>query len=193
LPTAVPEGREQFRWPQAALRPSFCTLMKNKYYLITLLVLIVDHLTKWIVRTQMDVHDAIDIIPNYLRISYVRNSGVAFGLFADIQSVWKPYILAAMAVVAVIVILIYSARMPLNRTLLQLALAITLGGILGNFTDRIMHGFVVDFIEFHVKESFHWPTFNVADSAITIGIALLLIDTVKNPEMDEEPQANQEV
>jgi signal peptidase II len=189
----VPEGREQFRWPQAALCPSFCTLMKNKYYLITLLVLIVDHLTKWIVRTQMDVHDAIDIIPNYLRISYVRNSGVAFGLFADIQSVWKPYILAAMAVVAVIVILIYSARMPLNRTLLQLALAITLGGILGNFTDRIMHGFVVDFIEFHVKESFHWPTFNVADSAITIGIALLLIDTVKNPEMDEEPQANQEV
>ncbi len=163
-------------------------LMKNKFYLLTLLVLVLDHLTKWMVRANMDVRDAIDIIPNYLRISYVRNSGVAFGLFADIQSAWKPYVLAAMAVVAVIVILIYSARMPLNRTLLQLALSITMGGILGNFTDRIMHGFVVDFIEFHINESFHWPTFNIADSAITIGIALLLIDTVKNPEMEEELQ-----
>ncbi|HYK91049.1 MAG TPA: signal peptidase II [Acidobacteriota bacterium] len=166
--------------------------MKNKYYLITLLVLAVDHFTKWIVRTNMNIRDAIDIVPSYLRISYVQNSGVAFGLFADIQSAWKPYILAAMAVVAVIVILIYSSRMPLNRTLLQLALAVTMGGILGNFTDRIMHGFVVDFVEFHVHESFHWPTFNVADSAITIGIALLLIDTVKNPEMEEEPQIKQE-
>ncbi len=165
-------------------------LMKNKFYLITLAVLVMDHLTKWIVRTRMDPRDSIELVPNYLRLSYVRNSGVAFGLFADIQSVWKPYILAAMAVVAVIVILIYSSRMPLNRTLLQLALAITMGGILGNFTDRIINGFVVDFIEFHINESFHWPTFNVADSAITIGIALLLIDTVKNPEPEEEPQTN---
>jgi signal peptidase II len=89
----------------------------------------------------------------------------------------------------VVVILMYSARMPSNRVLLQLALAITLGGILGNFTDRILHGFVVDFIEFHIKEVFHWPTFNVADSAITIGIALLLVDTVKHPEVEETETA----
>ncbi len=164
--------------------------MKNKYYLVTLLVLVLDHFTKWLVRSSLGLHDVIEIIPNYLRISYVKNSGVAFGLFADIQSAWKPYVLAAMAVVAVIVILIYSSRMPLNRRLLQVALAITMGGILGNFTDRIVHGFVVDFIEFHINETFHWPTFNVADSAITIGIALLLIDTVKNPEFEEEPQEN---
>jgi signal peptidase II len=137
----------------------------------------------------MDLHDAIEIIPGFLRISYVQNSGVAFGLFADIQSVWKPYILAGMAVLAVIVILIYSSRMPSNRILLQLALAVTMGGILGNFTDRIMHGFVVDFVEFHYREAFQWPTFNVADSAITVGIALLLIDTVKNPELEEELQS----
>jgi len=160
-------------------------MMKSKYYLLTLLVLIIDHLTKWLVRTGMDVRDAIELIPGYLRISYIQNSGVAFGLFANIQSAWKPYLLAAMAVVAVIVIIIYSARMPSGRTLLQLALAVTMGGILGNFTDRVVHGFVVDFIEFHVWESFHWPTFNVADSAITLGIALLLVDTVKNPEVEE--------
>ncbi len=90
-----------------------------------------------------------------------------------------------MAIVAVVVILVYSVRIPLSRTLLHVALALTMGGILGNFIDRVIHGYVVDFIEFHIKDSFYWPTFNVADSAITIGIALLLIDTVKNPEAEE--------
>ena len=163
--------------------------MRNRYYLLALSVFILDHFTKWLVRSRMELYEAIELIPGYARISYVRNSGVAFGLFADIQSVWKPYILASMAVIAVVVILMYSARMPSNRVLLQLALAITLGGILGNFTDRIMHGFVVDFIELHIKEVFHWPTFNVADSAITIGIALLLVDTVKHPEVEETETA----
>ena len=163
--------------------------MRNRYYLLALSVFILDHFTKWLVRSRMELHEAIELIPGYARISYVRNSGVAFGLFADIQSVWKPYILASMAVIAVVVILMYSARMPSNRVLLQLAMAITLGGILGNFTDRILHGFVVDFIELHIKEVFHWPTFNVADSAITIGIALLLVDTVKHPEVEETETA----
>jgi signal peptidase II len=81
--------------------------------------------------------------------------------------------------------------MPTDRVLLQLALAITLGGILGNFVDRVAHGFVIDFIELHIKDAFHWPTFNLADSAITIGIVLLLIDTVKNPEHREEPESTQ--
>ena len=163
--------------------------MRNRYYLLALSVFVLDHFTKWLVRSRMELHEAIELIPGFARISYVRNSGVAFGLFAEIQSVWKPYILASMAVIAVVVILMYSARMPSNRVLLQLALAITLGGILGNFTDRIMHGFVVDFIELHIKEVFHWPTFNVADSAITIGIALLLVDTVKHPEVEETETA----
>jgi signal peptidase II len=163
--------------------------MRNRYYLLAVLVFALDHFTKWLVRSKMDLHEAIELIPGFARISYVRNSGVAFGLFAEIQSVWKPYILASMAVIAVVVILLYSARMPSNRVLLQLALAITLGGILGNFTDRILHGYVVDFLELHIKDVFHWPTFNVADSAITIGIGLLLVDTVKHPEIEETEPA----
>jgi len=160
-------------------------MMRFRFYLVTLLVFVLDHATKWIVRTHMDLHDSIEVIRGYVRISYVRNSGVAFGLFADLQSAWKPYVLAAMAVVAVIVILVYSARMPSGRRLLHLALAVTLGGILGNFTDRVLHGFVVDFIEVHYRDLLHWPTFNLADSAITVGIGLLLIDTLKNPDVEE--------
>jgi signal peptidase II len=156
--------------------------MKKKYFPITLLVLILDQVTKWLASTRLDGHNAVEIIPGYLRLSFMRNSGVAFGLLTEIQSAWKPVILALMAVAAVIVILVYSARMPLNRILLQIALALTMGGILGNLVDRVLQGSVVDFIEFHIHESFYWPTFNVADSAITIGIALLLIDAIKNPE-----------
>jgi signal peptidase II len=112
---------------------------------------------------------------------------VAFGLLNDTDYAWKPYVLAALAIAAMAAIFIYSRRTPQGRKLLQLALAITMGGILGNFFDRIFRGYVVDFIEFHIYEAFHWPNFNVADSAITTGIALLLIDTVKNPGAEEIP------
>ncbi len=162
--------------------------MRGRFLLITLAVLILDHLTKFIVSTKMDLFKAIEIIPGYLRLSYVRNSGVAFGLFDGHPSPWKPYLLAAMAVVAVVIIAVYSWRVPLNRVLLHSALAVTTGGILGNFIDRIVHGSVVDFIEFHIRDSFQWPTFNVADSAITIGIALLLVDALKHTDQEMDPE-----
>ena len=161
--------------------------MRNRSYSLAVLIMALDLLTKWWIRTTFELHQSLEIIPGYLRIIRVHNTGVAFGLFADFHSAWKPYLLALMALVAVVVIVIYSARMPSGRVMLQLALAVTMGGILGNFIDRIVRGFVVDFIEFHVHDSFYWPTFNVADSAITLGIALLLLDTVINPEEQPAP------
>jgi signal peptidase II len=166
--------------------------MRNKYYLFTLLILALDHLSKWIVWLKLDRNNSIELVPGYLRLSLVCNSGVAFGFFAGGTSVWKPYWLAAMAVLALVVLFLYGRRMPPNRQLLQWALALTMGGILGNFVDRLFRGYVIDFIEFHVHESFYFPNFNVADSAITIGIALLLLDTVCNPTLEEaaEPTAD---
>jgi signal peptidase II len=163
--------------------------MKNKYYLITFLIVIADHIAKWIVRAKLYPRETLEIIPGYLRLSYMHNSGVAFGLFDDVESVWKPYVLAGMAIIAVAVIVIYGSRVSQSRKLMQLALATTLGGILGNFIDRLFRGYVIDFIELHIKEVFHWPTFNIADSAITIGIVLLLIDTIRNPALEEEKQS----
>jgi signal peptidase II len=159
--------------------------MRYKYYLITILIFLIDYLTKWIVRENLKPFQPVEIIPGYLRLSYWENSGVAFGLFNDVASAWKPYILAAMAIIAVVVIFLYSIHVPANRRLLQTALAIMSGGILGNLVDRIVRGYVVDFIDFHIHNVFAWPTFNAADSAITIGIALLLIDTVRNPGVEE--------
>jgi signal peptidase II len=161
-------------------------MIKNRYYIISLLILLFDYLTKWVVRVKLDPNQAVDLLPEFLRFSYWENSGVAFGLFDAVTSVWKPYILAGMAVVAVIVLIVYGAHMPPERKLLQVSLAVIIGGILGNFVDRIVRGYVIDFIDFHIYDTFHWPTFNVADSAITIGIALLLIDTIKNPAVKED-------
>lgn len=157
---------------------------RTRFLMIAALVLILDHAAKYVVSMAMSPGDSMEIIPGYLRLAHVRNFGVAFGLFSDPQSVWKPYLLAAMAIVAIIVILVYSSRMPGDRLLLQCALAATMGGILGNFTDRLLRGSVVDFIEVHVNDSFHWPTFNLADSAITVGIALLLLDALRHPEKE---------
>jgi signal peptidase II len=162
--------------------------MKIKFALVTLLVLVLDHATKYLVSTALTLGENIEVIRGYFRISYVLNYGVAFGLFAEPQSAWKPYFLAGMAVVAVAVIVIYSARVPSNRVFLQIALAVTTGGILGNFADRILHGSVIDFIEVHIRNRFYWPTFNIADSAITLGIAMLLIDTLRHPD----PEVRQE-
>jgi signal peptidase II len=159
-------------------------MLKNKYYSVAFIILLVDYLTKWIVRVRLDPVQSVEIIPGYLRLSYWQNSGVAFGLFDAVASVWKPYILAALAVAAVVVIVVYGEHMPPERKLLRASLAIIIGGILGNLVDRIVRGYVIDFIDFHIYDTFHWPTFNVADSAITIGIALLLIDTVKNPAVN---------
>jgi signal peptidase II len=168
--------------------------MKTKYFVAALLVFVLDHATKWIVCAKLNPARPIDLIPGYLSFVYAENTGVAFGFFNSVESPWKPYLLASLAVAAVVLILIYGARMPADRVLLHWALAITMGGILGNLADRVFRGRVIDFIDFHIHEFFHWPAFNVADSSITIGIALLLLDTVKNPageEADAQPTADE--
>jgi len=157
--------------------------MRTRYYLLAMLIMVVDHLSKWLVTLKLP-NSPIELIPGYLRLSIVYNTGVAFGFFAGDKSVWKPYVLAAMAVAALIVIFLYSRHMSPDRYLLQSALAVTTGGILGNFVDRIFRAYVVDFIEFHIHDSFYFPNFNIADSAITIGVALLLIDTVHSPGVE---------
>jgi signal peptidase II len=161
--------------------------MKNKFYFVALVVMVLDLFTKWLMTaTLLNPHRTIELIPEYLRFSYVTNTGVAFGIFRDSQASFKPYILGGLAVIAVMVIIIYGSRTPQRRILLQVALNITMGGILGNFIDRINHGYVVDFIEFHIRDSFYWPTFNLADSAITVGVALLFLDAIKNSEPEKE-------
>ena len=136
------------------------------------IVLILDHLTKWIIRDVV-LDDARYIeITGFFNLVEVWNRGVSFGLFAS-SSPWTPVLLSALAIGISIVLLAWLRKA--ETLLLAIALGIVIGGAVGNVIDRILWGHVFDFLDFHIA-GYHWPAFNIADSAITIGVALILID-----------------
>ncbi|MEE8349703.1 MAG: signal peptidase II [Acidobacteriota bacterium] len=139
-------------------------------------VTFLDLLTKWYIRDTEWLHN-YTVIEGFFRIHYVRNEGIAFGLFHGSQSQWKPVILTILAIVALIVVIYYIWTTPLGEKVMTLCLGLLLGGILGNFIERLMRQHVTDFIEVHWREVYSWPTFNVADSAITCGVLFILYQT----------------
>ena len=146
--------------------------------LISAVVIVADRLTKDWVSAHIRLGGAIPIIPRVLRITHWTNEGAAFSLFADTAS---PHVvrwaLVTFTLVAVLVIFIVLLRLGNEFTLTTVALALILGGALGNVHDRIVYGSVVDFIEVHIF-TYHWPDFNVADSAVVTGACLLLLDSM---------------
>jgi signal peptidase II len=141
--------------------------------ILGLLVLSIDLLSKWLVSVTASLR-YYPVIDGLFTIHYVQNEGIAFGLFHDVDSIWKPLILAGMAVIAVAVVVYYIWETPTNQRLVLVSLGLLLGGILGNFIDRLYHGYVIDFLEIHWGDVFTWPTFNVADMAITSGVVLII-------------------
>ena len=136
------------------------------------IVLILDHLTKWLIREVVLDGTRYIEITGFFNLVEVWNRGVSFGLFAS-SSPWTPVLLSALAIGISIVLLVWLRKA--ETLLLSIALGIVIGGAVGNVIDRILWGHVFDFLDFHIA-GYHWPAFNVADSAITIGVALILID-----------------
>jgi len=164
--------------PQSAIRNP---QSKWLWFLAAPVVLLLDYFTKiWAIDALKTAQRSIEVIPGYFDFSYTENTGVAFGMLNSAQYAWKPYVLAALAIAATVAIIYYYHKSSPDRKLLHFALALTSGGILGNLGDRVFRGYVVDFIEWHIRDSFYWPNFNIADSAICVGIALLMIDSIKN-------------
>ena len=146
--------------------------------LISAAVIIADRVTKSWVSAHLRLGEVIPVIPHVLGISHWLNTGAAFSLFADSATPgtvrWGLIIFTLMAALAVFVALI---RLGSRITLTTVALALVLGGAIGNVHDRIAYGSVVDFIEVHIF-SYHWPDFNLADSSIVVGACLLLLDSL---------------
>ena len=156
--------------------------MKRAHYLIlSALVILVDIWTKSLVLARIQLHEAIPIIPNFFQLVHVRNTGAAFGLGANASSKIVPILLNAGAIAVFCVVVVYALRSSVTDRLLQTGLHLILGGAIGNLLDRFRFGYVVDFLDVYVGRH-HWPAFNVADSAICIGIALLFFDMRKKPE-----------
>ncbi len=148
----------------------------NKYYLLIIIaasVLILDQLTKLYIVSRFSLYESVTILENFFHITYIMNPGAAFGIFAGRAASFRiPFFLTLSVVASVGIILFYSA---IEDRLVEVALSLILGGALGNMIDRARLGEVIDFIDVHWYNN-HWPAFNVADSAITIGVGLLLLD-----------------
>lgn len=155
---------------------------------VLLAVLAVDQATKVLVSSAMAVGQSIPIVPDFLHITLVRNSGMAFGLLSAAAIPYKPVLMTLLSIVALGAVAAYAVSSPASQKLSQLALALILGGAAGNIIDRVRLGYVVDFIDVFYKGS-HWPAFNVADSAICIGVGLLLVDTLKRPDKVSAPSS----
>jgi signal peptidase II len=147
--------------------------------LVSAIVILLDRLTKLWVEAHVPLYGAIPVIPRVLRISHWTNDGAAFSIFADSTS---PHVvrwaLISFSLLAALVVLIALVRLGNRFTLTTVALALIFAGALGNVHDRIVYGYVVDFIEVHIF-TYHWPDFNIADSAIVIGACLLLLDSLR--------------
>lgn len=155
------------------------------YLLISIAVIVLDIWTKALVLKRIDLHEAIPVIPNFFQLVHVRNTGAAFGIGANAASKLVPLLLNVGAIVVFLVVVVYALRSAVTDRVLQTGLHLILGGAIGNLLDRFRFGYVVDFLDVYIG-SHHWPAFNVADSAICIGIALLFLDMRKKPETESE-------
>ncbi len=144
---------------------------------VPLLVVALDQLTKWLVRVRVPLHDSVQVIPNLLDITHVRNTGAAFGFLNGVDFPGKTLLIAVVAIVALIGVALYSGTLSNQQLLPRLGMALIIGGAAGNLIDRIIIGSVVDFVDAYWG-TFHFWAFNVADSAITVGVAFMILDMI---------------
>jgi signal peptidase II len=147
-------------------------------YGVAALIVALDRFTKTLVETYVSAMDTYRVIPGFFDIVHSQNRGVAFGIFNDSTSEWRTAMLIVLSVAAVIFVSAMLWRPERLDRASRWGLALILGGAAGNVFDRIAWGRVTDFLEFYIG-SYHWPTFNVADSAIVIGSALLLVELLR--------------
>jgi len=149
--------------------------MRKYHFLIAILVVVLDRASKWLIAGNIALHDSIPVLPGFFRLTHVQNPGAAFGLFAESSSEWKVAILILFSIVALAVVSALLWKNSHSMTITGVGLSLILGGAVGNLWDRLLNGRVVDFFDFYLG-SYHWPAFNVADSAIVIGALLLVAE-----------------
>lgn len=141
------------------------------FVLIAAAVLVLDQITKAIITRRFLLHENLEVIPGFFDLTYIRNTGGAFGLLAGEASGLRTMLFLSVACVALGAVLYLYSKIPAGKPWLNGGLAMTFGGALGNLIDRVRYGEVVDFLDFHAG-TLHWPAFNVADSAISVGVGI---------------------
>jgi len=145
-----------------------------KWLWLSLLALVLDQGSKLAIAGSMKLYESIQIMP-FFKLTYVHNTGAAFSFLSEAGG-WQRWFFAGLALAISVVIAVWLTRLKKHETLLAVALALVLGGAVGNLIDRLAYGYVIDFLDVYY-ESWHWPAFNIADSAITLGVVLMLAES----------------
>lgn len=145
-----------------------------KWLWLSLLAIVLDQSSKIAVDRSMQLYESISVVPGF-NLTYVHNTGAAFSFLSEAGG-WQRWFFAGLALVISVGITIWLARLKKHETMLAVALALVLGGAVGNLIDRLLYGYVIDFLDVYYQ-SWHWPAFNIADSAITLGVVLMLAES----------------
>jgi signal peptidase II len=154
-----------------------------KWLGLSLLALVLDQASKLLVDSTMQLYQSIPLLP-FFKLTYVHNTGAAFSFLSEAGG-WQRWFFAGLALVISVVIAVWLSRLEKNETLLAVALSLILGGAVGNLIDRLAYGYVIDFLDVYYG-TWHWPAFNIADSAITLGVVLMLAESFGLGKAKEE-------
>ncbi|MDD5272757.1 MAG: signal peptidase II [Methylovulum sp.] len=150
-----------------------------KWLGLSALALVLDQASKLAITSAMQLHDSIALIPS-LNLTYVHNTGASFSFLSDAGG-WQRWLFAGLAIVISTSLTVWLARLQKHETLLAAAIALVLGGAIGNLIDRLAYGYVIDFVDFYIG-SWHFAIFNIADAAISIGVGLMLLESFMGKE-----------
>jgi signal peptidase II len=140
-------------------------------------IVVADQVTKALVRAKVPLYDSVNVIPGMLDITHATNNGAAFGILNGVEFPHKAGVMVLVAVIALAAVGLYAVSLPSEQRMARLGLALILGGACGNLVDRATAGFVLDFVDVYWR-AYHFWAFNVADSAITVGVAFMLLDVL---------------
>jgi signal peptidase II len=163
--------------------------LKAKYVLlatVTPLIIISDQLTKYLVLEKFRLGETIPLVLGFFNLTYIRNTGAAFGLLAQASPEFRIPFFVAVPLIALIAVAYIFKKIDDRDHMLSVSLSLVIGGAIGNLIDRLRMGYVVDFLDFHWGYGYHFPAFNIADSAICVGVAILLLDLVFEKQAPSE-------
>lgn len=157
------------------------------YIAIVAFLVFADQLTKFWIISHFSLYDSQVVIPGFFNLVYVTNKGAAFSMFASVESPVRHYFFVSINIIAFLGLSIAAFKMRRNHLLYTISFALIAAGALGNVIDRIRHGAVIDFLDFYFG-SYHWPAFNVADSSICVGVAILFIINFLDAQKDKKQE-----
>ncbi len=168
--------------------------MRRKVFILIVIcgsVVLLDQITKLMVQDRFALHESIVVVNGFFSLTYILNPGAAFGFLADQNETFRTVFFLSVSVIALTLLLVFYRDTPADDTIGLFAISLLFGGAIGNLIDRIRIGEVVDFLDFYIAQH-HWPAFNVADSAITVGISLMLYHLIfiKKEVIEQNPEVN---